>query len=196
MALAGTVAKVKGRRTGLTYSQRPLLCEMMINKSIQTKRWWLMLAVATLYWASATASPIKLQRAAGSTGQIASPLYREASEAIKAHDYCRLQVLLEKDPSLLKSMPLAKSGRRSSLLKSAVYWEDEVSVRMLLEKGADPNGKDGAVPLDSAIISLNGMPHDAPDDKKFLRLYVPSEAERFRQQIKKSQLTRARIILL
>lgn len=135
MALAGTVAQVKGRRTDLTYSQRLLLCEMMINKSIQTKRWWLMLAVATLYWASATASPIKLQRAAGSTGQIASPLYREASEAIKAHDHRRLQVFLEKNPSLAKSMPLVKSGRRSSLLKSAVYWEDEVSVRMLLEKG-------------------------------------------------------------
>lgn len=81
-------------------------------------------------------------------------------------------------------------------MKSAIYWEDEVSVRMLLENGADPNGKDGAVPLDSAIISLNGMPVDAPYDNKFRRLYVPSEAERFRQQIKKSQLTRARIILL
>ncbi|NMG69546.1 hypothetical protein [Parazoarcus communis] len=150
--------------------------------------------VATPYRDSAAST--KSHGDAGSNGQVASPLYIEATEAIKARDHRRLQAILKKAPLLAKSMPLDKHGRRSSLLTSAIYWEDVVSVRMLLKMGADPNGKEGVVPLDDAVIRLNTLPYDAPSEITSLRLYVPSESERIRQYMRQTQLTRARIILL
>lgn len=150
--------------------------------------------VATPYRDSAAST--KSHGDAGSNGQAASPLYIEATEAIKARDHRRLRVLLEQSPSLTKSMHLAKSGRKRSLLTSAIYWDDEVSVRMLLEKGADPNGKEGVFPLDHAVTRLNALPDDAPNEIRSLRLYVPSESEQIIEYMREVQLTRVRVILL
>jgi hypothetical protein len=138
---------------------------------------------------------IKPQEDAKSNENLASPLYRDADEAIKKRDHQHLQALLSKDPSLVKSMPIDKWGRKKSLLTAATYWEDEVSVGILLNNGADPNGKEGAVPLDDAITSLNMLPFDAPREITSLRLHIPSESERILQYMRNAQQTRARIIL-
>jgi len=176
--------------------------EIVKYNQIKNRTLWILIATAFVFTVIAVAviyidsrNSIKQKENTESNKNLVSALYIEADEAIKKRDHQRLQTLLKRNPFLANSIRIDKWKRKSSLLSAATYWEDEVSVGTLLNNGADPNGKEGAVPLHDAITSLNMLPFDAPREITSLRLHIPSESERIRQYMRNAQQTRARIIL-